>query len=159
MKTLFVSHIRPILEFASPVWNMNYVGDTKILESVQRSWTKQIDGLCDVPYNLRLEYLQLYSVRGRMLRADLVTCWRVLHGHCPELQHIFHQPIYSRTRGHSMRLFQTRASSEPRHRFFTMRVVPLWNSLSEAAVSCDSISSFKKALHRELYSQLHNYYE
>ena len=42
MVSLFVSHIRPIMDFGSSVWNVSYLGDITLLESVQRRWTKQI---------------------------------------------------------------------------------------------------------------------
>ena len=36
MVTLFVSHIRPILDYCSCVWNVGYEGDMLLLEAVQR---------------------------------------------------------------------------------------------------------------------------
>ncbi|KAK4309434.1 hypothetical protein Pmani_018931 [Petrolisthes manimaculis] len=42
MKTLFISDVRPLLDFASPVWNTGFLGDMRLLESVQRRWTKQV---------------------------------------------------------------------------------------------------------------------
>ncbi|XP_076061391.1 uncharacterized protein LOC143037159 [Oratosquilla oratoria] len=36
MITLFKSHIRPLLEFGSTVWNTGYLGDLTLLESTQR---------------------------------------------------------------------------------------------------------------------------
>ena len=38
MITLFKSHIRPILDYCSPLWNVGYIHDL-ILEQVQRRWT------------------------------------------------------------------------------------------------------------------------
>ena len=45
MVALFVTHIRLILVYCSCVWNVGYVGDVTLLESVQRRWTKKIDGM------------------------------------------------------------------------------------------------------------------
>ena len=36
MVTLLITHIRPLLEFGSTVWNTGYITDLKLLESVQR---------------------------------------------------------------------------------------------------------------------------
>ena len=44
MKDVFVSHVRPIIDFSSVVWNTGYVGDVMKLERIQRRWTKKIDG-------------------------------------------------------------------------------------------------------------------
>ena len=74
MLTLLISHIRPILEYGSQVWNTGYVGDLILLESVQRRWTKRIDGLEDLSYEQRLIELDLFSVKGRLWRSDMLYC-------------------------------------------------------------------------------------
>ncbi|XP_076060290.1 uncharacterized protein LOC143036611 [Oratosquilla oratoria] len=62
MITLFKSHIRPLLEFGSTVWNTGYLGDLTLLESTQRRWTKQIIGMAELSYADRLLTLDLYSI-------------------------------------------------------------------------------------------------
>ena len=47
MLLLLTTHIRPILEYCSCVWNTGYVQDIYLLERVQRRWTKHIDGMGD----------------------------------------------------------------------------------------------------------------
>ena len=69
MLAIYKTHIRPLLEFGSTVWNTGYLGDQRLLESVQRRWTKEITGLAALPYSERLRALELYSVHGRLLRA------------------------------------------------------------------------------------------
>ena len=39
MVALFVSHVRPILDYCSCIWNVGYVSDLTLLETVQRRWT------------------------------------------------------------------------------------------------------------------------
>ena len=51
MVTLFITHVRPLLEFASPVWNTGYITDLSLLESVQCRWTKLITGCEDKSYD------------------------------------------------------------------------------------------------------------
>ena len=36
LMNIFRSHIRPLLEYGSPLWNTGYIGDSKKLENVQR---------------------------------------------------------------------------------------------------------------------------
>ena len=71
MLALFVSHIRPTIDYCSSVWNTGYLGDIRKMESVQRRWTREVAGLESLEYGSRLRELGLYSVRGRLLRADL----------------------------------------------------------------------------------------
>lgn len=82
MLALFRTHIRPIVEYCSCVWHTGYRGDLRILESVQRRWTKRILGMSNLDYQCRLRALDLYSVQGRLLRADIIQCWKVFHGKC-----------------------------------------------------------------------------
>ena len=39
MVSLFVSHIRPLIDYCSCVWNVGYLADVRRLESLQRRWT------------------------------------------------------------------------------------------------------------------------
>ena len=70
MVHVWTVHIRPILEYASPLWNSGYSQDLKRLESIQRLWTRNILGLRDQEYGDRLRALDLFSVKGSLLRAD-----------------------------------------------------------------------------------------
>ena len=80
MLTLFVTHIRPIIEYCSSVWNVGYLGDIRSVEALQRRWTKEIDGMAGVRYEDRLRMLDLSSIRGRLLRKDLVSVERWVFG-------------------------------------------------------------------------------
>ena len=40
MMALFISHVRHKINFCSCVWNVGYLGDSRLLESVQLRWTK-----------------------------------------------------------------------------------------------------------------------
>lgn len=106
MVQVFTTHIRPIIDFVSVLWNTGYVGDLQLLESVQRRWTKEINGLSNFSYTERLSSLNLHSIKGRLLRADLVMVWKILNGHCPHLAHLFTSVGIDRTRGHSKKLFK-----------------------------------------------------
>ena len=101
MVSLFVSHIRPILDYCSPVWNLGYIGDVKRLESVQRRWTREISEVNRFDYHSRLLQLELYSVQGRMLRADLIKVWKAFNCEVDVgLSGIFDRRSHAATRGH-----------------------------------------------------------
>ena len=69
---LYTTHIRPLLEYGSALWNLGYIGDLKLMESIQRRWTRAIDSVSHLSYGERLQQLDLYSVYGRLLRADII---------------------------------------------------------------------------------------
>ena len=147
MCSIFKAHIRPILEYASPVWNTGFVEDLTRLEAVQRRWTKRIDGLSELSYAGRLEYLNLFSVRGRLWRADMIQCWRIFHGQSPIApEDIFVFSVPSFTRGHCFKIASQHSTVEARRRFFSLRVTESWNKLPEKVVLAQSVSTFKNLL-------------
>ena len=77
--SIYVSLIRPELEYGSCLWNFEYLGDQAVLERVQRKWTKKIAGLEELPYQEWLKQLDLFSVKGRLLRADMIFVWKIFN--------------------------------------------------------------------------------
>ena len=55
--------IRPVLEYATPVWNPGLRKDIAEIESVQRKITKYIHDLRGMPYSERLQCLGLPSLQ------------------------------------------------------------------------------------------------
>jgi hypothetical protein len=148
MVSLFVMHIRPIMDYCSSVWNVGFLGDLRLLESVQRRWTKSVDGLSDLDYLSRLKHLGLFSIRGRFLRADLIKYWRIVRGldDCVDLGGLFQLAPDMRTRGHPYKLLMPACNTDIRRRFFGARCVRLWNSLPTHVVESDSLGAFKGLL-------------
>ena len=159
MLRIFKSHIRPIIEYASPVWHTGYVQDIRRLESVQRLWTRNVLGLQNQVYGERLKSLELYSVKGRLLRADLIKCWKIFHGCCPvQPADLWDLNTDSRTRGHRFKVNVQRSQVDARARFFTCRTMCDWNSLPDHVVGAPSLSEFKTSLAQALGNKLFEYY-
>ena len=155
--TAYKSLVQPILEYGCTVWNLGYLGDLKKLERIQRRWTREVQGLEGLPYSERLRRLDLFSVQGRLLRADMILTWKIFAGVCAiHPSQVFVLDGGSR-RGHSKKLYLPRTNLEVRKRFFTVRVIRPWNSLSEETVSSLTLPMFKSNLHRDLGQQLYNY--
>ena len=156
MLFLLTSHIRPIIEYCSCVWYSGYAADMRLLECIQRRWTKQIEGIGMLSYGERLQTLDLYSVQGRQLRADMIQCWKMFNGKsCLSPDDIFGvQPAQNRTRGHCHKIFVQRPNTDVRKRSFSMRCVRLWNALPEDVVCANDLSTFKRLLARSLGDKL-----
>ena len=158
MVTILKSHIRPILEFGSTVWNTGYLGDLRLLESVQRRWTKCIDGLVDLSHADRLKSLNLYSVQGRLLRADLIKYWKIFHNQSAiSPSDLFTVSPITNTRGHRFKLAKPHINTECRHRFFSVRSIDHWNSLPDSVVGANTVEAFKLGLHLSLGDLLFAY--
>ena len=55
------------------------MGDVRLLDRVQRRWTREVRGLEDLSYGERLKRLDLFTFKGRLHRADLILVYKVLH--------------------------------------------------------------------------------
>ena len=139
----------------SSIWHTGYVEDTRILEKVQRRWTKRIDGLDSLSYADRLQSLNLYSVQGRLLHADLIQCWKIFNGRsCIEPNELFCLPPQTRTRGHRHKIFPMCTRSDVRKRSFTVRCITTWNALPAEAACAPNLTKFKAMLHLHLHDSL-----
>ena len=158
MLEVFDTYIRPLVEFATPLWNTGYIADSRKLESVQRKWTAQITGFENLPYNERLERFDLYSLKGRRTRYDLIKVWKILHSKSPIPPYLILQKArHPNTRGHPLKLFIPYVKLEARKRSFPHRVLSLWNSLPADVACATSMESFKRGLHENLQGILTGY--
>ena len=70
--TIYESHIRPILEYVSPVWSSSISSQqSEKVERVQRCVTKIILGFTPLTYDKGLESLNLPSLQARRIELIL----------------------------------------------------------------------------------------
>ena len=74
----FVVYVRPLSEYASPVWNQHLIKHIKQIESVQRRFTKRLPGMTSRTYRERLAVTGLESLELRRLIYDLVCTYKIL---------------------------------------------------------------------------------
>ena len=65
MLTLFKSIVLSRLDYGSQLWSPFRIKHITQLEKIQRSFTKHITGMNDMPYHERLKSLGLYSLQRR----------------------------------------------------------------------------------------------
>ena len=129
------------------------------LEGVQRRWTKEIDLMHDLSYADRLRSLNLYSVQGRLVHADLLQCWKMFHGKvCINPDELFHHPPLDQTRDHSYRSFSIFTHTDIRKCFFfSVQCILVWNSLPADFVRAHSLNRFKGLLEVHAHHHLFAY--
>ena len=141
---LYISLVRPHLEYCVQAWSPYYRKDIDKLEKVQRRAVRMITDLRGALYREKLLELGLFSFEKRQIRADLVCLFRILKSidkiNSEALFSIF--PASSITRGHSMKVVLPRFKTAVIRYFFSSRVVSIWNTLPNDAVSCRTVTAF-----------------
>ena len=91
--------------------------------------------------------LGLDRLELRRLRADLVTCYKIINGLLDiPFDSFCSLADYRSTCGHSLKLFLPDSRINARAYFFPVRVVTLWNRLPAATVLAQNLKHFKIAL-------------
>ena len=79
MKLLFVSLVRPHLEYAASIWNPYWQNDKDKLEKVQQRATR-VENLRGYSYEERPQKLGILSVENRRRRGDLIQMFKYFKG-------------------------------------------------------------------------------
>ncbi len=144
---LFNVYVRPILEYISPVWNPFLIKDIDALESVQRSFTKHLNGMQHFSYQKRLKLLNAEMLEIRRIRADLMEVYKVFHRlDCLRFDNFFQRSTRNVRHGHSENLLVQRTDKEVFKNFWSNRTIKIWNSLPTEVVLAESTAIFKKRL-------------
>ena len=141
---VFISYVRPILEYNTPVWNPWLIQDIKCVERVQRFFTRALFIRVKLPtmsYTGCLANLGLHSLEYRRVYFDLVMCFKIVKNLVDLDTSAFFRINLSpySTRGNSIKLSPL---SSPHHNFrsnfFSIRVIHIWNSLPDSVVTASS---------------------
>ena len=87
MRSLWISLIRPIIDYCSPIWSphpTNY-GQIDRLEQVLRNFTKKVDNLEALPYRERLKVMKLSSIQRRHERYKILYIYKIKEKLVPDL--------------------------------------------------------------------------
>jgi ribonuclease P/MRP protein subunit RPP40 len=146
---LYKTLVRPHLEYGNVIWGPHSKLDQKAVERVQRRATKMVPTLKDLPYESRLEQLNIPTLYYRRKRGDMIQVYKIMKGIDRISADIFFKraPCPS-TRGHSLKLAKPTVMKTPRSHSFSVRIVNDWNSLPEAAVNAESVNVFKNEVDR-----------
>jgi len=109
-----------------------------------------VPGLKQLPYDQRLEALNLWTLEEQRVRVDLIEVYKITNGlSAVPFESFFQLDTNTRTRGHSAKLKKKSFHTELRQDFFSERVINLWNSLDEEIATASSLNSLKNNLIRQ----------
>lgn len=144
---LYKSHVRPLLEYALPVWCPFLRKHDKELEQIQRRATRLINGYDMKTYTQRLQKLGLPTLLYRRRRCDMIQVFRIIRQiDNIDPQVMFHFNSGITRKNHTYKLVKPRATTSHRQHCFSTRVINDWNDLPQAVGEVDSINSFKSVL-------------
>ena len=86
MLTIFKSLILPYVEYCCQLWSPGRIGQIRKIESVQRSFTRKLQGMQGLSYWDRLRSLNLYSLERRRDRYFIIYVWKILNNLAPNIQ-------------------------------------------------------------------------
>ena len=104
--TLFKTTVRPLLEYASVVWQPHFKKDIDMLQKVQNRCLA-----------LSPDPLIIESLEERRKPVDLVGTYKILH-HEYRCEKFFFRPL-KELRGHQYKLYKVKVNTDVRKPFFT----------------------------------------
>jgi len=141
---LYKAMVRPHLEYANSVWCPYKKGDIEIIEKVQKRATKLIISLKHLSYSERLKQLQLPTLKYRRLCSNMIEVFKMVHK-CYDVCAVVNLNFntLSTTRRNKYKLQKSESHYNLRKFSFCLRVVNIWNSLSDSVIDADTLNTFK----------------
>ena len=145
-RKLYMTYIRPQLEFCVSVWSPFLKAEVSTLEKVQRRATKIPHRLKNMSYSERCSKWSLTSLYERRARGDLINFFKFRQGF--DLINWHHPPLMRNERAGRRQQFcrELVKNSLIRHNFFLNRVANAWNCLPDEIANAKTIVDFKVKL-------------
>ena len=146
LRSLYLTFIRPFLEFAVPVWSPHLKGDCDTIERIQHRATKLVSSIRNLSYEKRLEALDLTTLAERRQRGDLIQMFKIMHNMDKLDRCNRFKIVQNQVRGHCFKYFKEISRQQHRDNFFFNRTANIWNSLPSEIVEAPTVNSFKAGI-------------
>ena len=149
MCKLFLTYVRPLLEYASTVWNPKEIGLCEQLEAIQRKFTRRLFGRNAPVYEQRLNLLNMPSLFSRRDNADLTFAFKLIHNIIDlDKSAVGIELSQGITRSSGIDLRVRRAKYEYVKKCFNYSIAHKWNKLPVTTKTAKSLSDFKSRISR-----------
>ena len=143
---LYKSLVRPHLEYGNLVWGPFLREEILNVEKVQKRATKTVHAIRDLPYEERLQHLDLPSLQHRRRRGDMIYAYKLFTEKIGLAKEDFFTSSTPLTRGHQHAVIKKKATKLCRIHAFSNRIVDDWNGLPPHVISQTTTNKFKKEL-------------
>ena len=161
-RQLYLSHVRSVLEYCSPVWSPYLVTEIASLEKVQRRATKFIlNDFSDISYRDRCIKLSLLPLSFRREIHDLCFLFNCIHGkvNCnfSNFINLVDTSTDRRSAQKGILLKIPRVKTSIFYNSYFNRTVKTWNILPDSIRASSNIDIFKRKIQEFYFNKLHTY--
>ena len=155
LEKLYISFIRPLLEYSDSVWDNCSSESKKQLEAIHTESARIVSGatkLCSIE-KLFVE-LGWESLQSRQNKHKLILFYKIFHGLTPDYLYDLVPPLVQDTTSYNLRNSDNIQNYRARSNLFLNSFFPstirAWNDLPNDTKNASSVASFKHRLNRNL---------
>ena len=155
MLQLYLSLVRPHLDYAASIWSPYMKKDKTLLENVQKFALHMATRSWDISYQDLLELVDLPTLEHRRLEARLCLLYRIIYNLCYFDSSVFALSTFcSHRRFHPLFLEHSHPFAHTNSYFYSFvpHTITLWNSLNPTTVTAPSLATFRNSLNSLNYS-------
>ena len=157
LRNLYLSFVRPILEYGSVVWDGCTSNDSDMLENVNLAAARVITGAtAGTSHTLLYQESGLPKLSDRRNKSKLISFYKIVHGDAPQyLKDLLPASVCQRNRysvrtGHNMSLIRARTNLF--NASFFPSAVRLWNDLPPSTRNAENLDEFRTKLNRNKHT-------
>ena len=146
LRSIYITCIRPHLEYAAQLWDPHVKRDIQMLESVQKFACKVCLKCWDMDYDNMLHCLDLPLLRVRRQHLKLITMFNIINGNIVFPAGIFNLHQHLSQRNNSSVFHRLHSRTNYFYFSYVPSVITAWNTLPVDIRSSSSVSVFKHNL-------------
>lgn len=148
---IYLTCIRPHLEYACQLWDPSTNKNRHLLEDVQKFACRVCLKRWDLDYDSMLQLLSIPPLTIRREYLKLTTMYNIIHGHSHFPSGLFAHSNFPYSSNRSLNFTRPFAHTNYLYHSFVPSVIGLWNNLPHSLKAMPSISTFKRSLLYHFY--------